>query len=154
MSQMLPTGKFQWLTQDEIDSIDIKSLADDSKIGYIFEVDLVYPHSLHDKHNDYPLAPKKLDIDETMLSEFQQKFPKDQKKKSKKLAPNIQDKDNYVVHFRNLKCYLEQVLILKKIHRVLSYKHTHTQNHTKPHTHKTTKPHIHTKPQNHTHTKP
>ena len=70
MSQMLPTGKFQWLTQDEIDSIDIKSLADDSKIPYIFEVDLVYPHYLHNKHNDYPLAPEKLDIDETMLSEF------------------------------------------------------------------------------------
>ena len=78
--QMLPIGKFQWLTKDEIDSIDIKSLADDSKIGYIFEVDLVHPHYLHNKHNDYPLAPEKLDIDETMLLSSNRNFQKIRRK--------------------------------------------------------------------------
>ena len=57
-----------------------------------------------------------------MLSEFQQKFPDCQKRKSTKLAPNLRDKKNYVVHFRNLKFYLQQGLVLKKVHRVLTFK--------------------------------
>ena len=81
-----------------------------------------YSQHLHRRHNDYPLAPEKLEIDETMLSEFQKKFPTNQKKKSTKLTPNLRNKKNYVVHSRNLKFYIDQGLILKKIHRVLSFK--------------------------------
>ena len=81
-----------------------------------------YPYNLHRRHNDYPLAPERLVIDESMLSPFQLKFPANQKKTSTKLAPNLRDKKNYVLHYRNLKFYLEQGLILKKIHRVLTFK--------------------------------
>ena len=56
-----------------------------------------------------------------MLSEFQQQFPSCHKKSSIKLTPNLRDKTNYVVHSRNLKFYLDQGLILKKVHRVLSF---------------------------------
>ena len=34
----------------------------DSSTGYIFEVDLGYSKKLHDIHNDYPLAPEKINI--------------------------------------------------------------------------------------------
>ena len=81
-----------------------------------------YPSILHRSHNDYPLAPERLTIDESMLSTFQQQFPSQQKKTSTKLAPNLYDKFNYVVHYRNLKFYLQQGLVIKKIHRVLSFK--------------------------------
>ena len=33
-----------------------------SPIGYLLEVDLKYPDELHEFHNDYPLAPKKLAV--------------------------------------------------------------------------------------------
>ena len=33
-----------------------------SKLGYILEIDLEYPSHLHDKHNSYPLAPIKSNI--------------------------------------------------------------------------------------------
>ena len=39
-----------------------------------------------------------------------------------KLAPNLMPKKNYVVHYRNLKYYFSQGLILKKVHRILEFK--------------------------------
>ena len=79
MLQFLPTHGFRWLTQAEINYIIIKYSADDSGDGYIFEMDLTYPKSLHPRHSDYPLVPERLTID-SMLSSLQQKFPAHQKK--------------------------------------------------------------------------
>ena len=81
-----------------------------------------YPESLHPRHSDYPLAPEHLTINETMPSSFQQKFPAHQKKASIKLTPNLYDKKNYAVHYRNLQFYLQQGLVITKIHRVLTFK--------------------------------
>ena len=73
-------------------------------------------------HNAYPLAPEHLRIERDMLPPFGASFfdylhweP------SKKLAPNLRDKTNYVVHYRNLKFYLKHGLEIVKIHRVLSF---------------------------------
>ena len=57
-----------------------------------------------------------------MPSPLQQAFPKDQKKTQEKLTPNLMDKEQYIVHNRNLKYYLEHRMQLKKIHRVLTFK--------------------------------
>ena len=63
MSQSLPTHGFKWmknLTKETL--MDILEKANHSMLnigrkGYIFEVDLEYPHKLWKSHNDYPLAP-------------------------------------------------------------------------------------------------
>ena len=39
-----------------------------------------------------------------------------------KLVPNLIPKKKYVVHYRNLKYYLLEGLILKKVHRILEFK--------------------------------
>ena len=40
----------------------------------------------------------------------------------KKLIPNLGDKTNYVLHYRNLQLYLPLVMKLTKIYRVLKFK--------------------------------
>ena len=104
MSQSLPTGNFRWLSTTEVNRFDIFRIENDYKKGYVMEVDLEYPEELHDLHNDLPLAPESLEVN---------KVPK--------LIPNLRDKKKYVVHYRNLKQYLELGLILKKIHRILEF---------------------------------
>ena len=72
--------------------------ADDVEDGLILEVDLRYPTTLHTAHNSYPRASERLTIEESMLPPLQKKFPKHQRKSTTKLAPNLMDKRNYVVH--------------------------------------------------------
>ena len=59
MVQHLPTGGFKWSSASIFDIL--KHSADDPK-GYICEVDMTYPEHLHDDHNDYPLAPEKIEV--------------------------------------------------------------------------------------------
>ena len=42
-------------------------------------------------------------------------------KSSEKLIPNLYPKTKYVVHYKNLKYYLEKGLVLTKVHRVLAF---------------------------------
>ena len=60
MSQYLPTGGFRWMTEKQIDKLDLNKYKEDSKRGLILEVDLEYPKELHNHHNDYPLRPEKV----------------------------------------------------------------------------------------------
>lgn len=119
MSQRLPIGEYQWLSESIINRdfnasnheknvASILNLKDDSDIGYIFEVDLHYPPELHDKHNDFPFCSEKRSIPGIT--------------KIDKLFLTFYDKENYVVHYSMLKLALEQGLILKKVHRVLQFK--------------------------------
>ena len=70
----------------------------------ILEVDLEYPKKLHDLHNDYPLAPEQIEVN-----------------KVEKLIPNLWNKKKYVIHYENLKQYLNLGLKLIKIHRGIKF---------------------------------
>ena len=56
------TCGFKWLNQKEINKFCLNSIAKNSSIGYILEVDLECPDELHELHNGYPSAPEKLEI--------------------------------------------------------------------------------------------
>ena len=60
MSRCLPTCNFKWLSEKQIDKIDLAKYKEDSTKGLILEVDLEYPNELHDLHNDYPIAPEQI----------------------------------------------------------------------------------------------
>lgn len=107
MLQHLPVGDYKWCHQ-EFTAADIMSLRDDSCVGYIFEVDLEYPESLHDLHSDYPFCAENKSVPYT--------------KNEKKLLLTLDDKKEYVLHYRMLKIALQNGLILKKVHRVLQFK--------------------------------
>ena len=89
------------------------------------EVDLDYPEELHEEHKDYPLAPEKIKIEEELLSPYSLEIKKENNIKVggiNKLVQNLLSKKNYVVHYRNLRYYLSQGLILKKVHKILEFK--------------------------------
>ena len=124
MSQYLPTGGFRWMTQKQINKINLTMYEEDSEKGFIAEVDLEYPEELHDLHNDYPLAPEKVKVTNDMLS----KYSKDIAEKYgistglvSKLIPTLGNKEKYVLHYRNLQLYKKLGLKVTKVHRVLEF---------------------------------
>ncbi|KAK5637863.1 hypothetical protein RI129_000146 [Pyrocoelia pectoralis] len=107
MGEFLPHGEFSFVDEPNIDSI--LNNPDDSDIGYIIDCDLDYPPELHESHSDLPLAPEHM-------------TPPSSNSKLKKLLLTLYSKHNYILHYRNLKLYLEQGLKLVKVNQVLRFK--------------------------------
>ena len=125
MIQFLPYCGFKFLSEEEIKSFNLGSIPENSQIGYIFEVDLVYCTELHDLHNDYLLCHEKIEITEDISSDYCKEIANLYGIKvggAKKLIPNLKDKTRYVVHYKNLQYYLSLGMKLVKTHRVLSFK--------------------------------
>ena len=124
VSQYLPPDGFRWLTEKEINKIDLAKYKEDSKKGLILEVDLEYPQELHDLHNDYPLAPEKVKVTKEMLSPYcksiREKF-NISIGQVHKLIPTLNNKEEYVLHYRNLQLYTDLGLKVKKVRRVLEF---------------------------------
>ena len=103
MSQKLSLDGFKWeKNMLKFNEDFTKNYNEDSDTGYIFEVDVEYPQSLHGLRSDLPFLPKRIKIN-----------------KFSKLVCNLHDKNNYIVHIRSLKQALDHGLILKKVHRVI-----------------------------------
>ena len=66
--------------------------------------DILIPEKLHELHNDLPFSPEIMKIE-----------------KIEKLVTNWRDKNEYVIHIRNLKQELNHGLISKKVHRVIKF---------------------------------
>ena len=103
MSQPLPTHGFKWvknITKEKVFDI----LEQGGSRGYIFDVDLEYPKHLWETHNDYPLAPVPTKVDGV-----------------EKLISHFRPKKDYVIHYKNLKQYLNMGMELKAVHRAISF---------------------------------
>ena len=121
----LPYEGFKWLSKEEIKVFDLDMISENSKIGYILEVDLEYCKELHDIHNDYPLCPEHISVNHKMLSNYCKSIVDRYNIKVggvKKLIPNLYDKIKYPIQYKNLKYYLSLGMKLEKIHRILSFK--------------------------------
>jgi len=100
ISLPLPVRGFKWMT----DLKNLREFSDQEGRGCILEVDLEYQKKLHDLHNEYPLAPERIEIN-----------------KVEKFIPNLNETKKYVLHHKNLKQYLDLSLKLTKIHRGISF---------------------------------
>ena len=124
MSQYLPTGGFRWMTEKQINKIDLAKYKEDSARGIILEVDLEYPEKLHDLHNDYPLAAEKIKVTDKMLSKYCKNISDKYNISTglvHKLIPTLSNKEKYVLHYRNLQLYIDLGLKVTKVHRVLKF---------------------------------
>ena len=125
MSQYLPYGSFKWLSNEEQNNIDLGKYKEDSNDGLVLEVDLECPKDLHELHNDYPLALEKVKVSKDMLSEYCNKISEKYKipfGMVNKLIPMLNNKKEYVVHYRNLQLYMDLGLKVTKLHRALKFK--------------------------------
>lgn len=103
MSKHLPLSGFKWYVGDLSVSYVHKMLnemSSESSTGMFLEVDVLYPHTLHDAHKDLPyLAEKGIPVGS--------KIPK--------LLTTLNSKTNYIVHYIALKQALNAGLILEKV---------------------------------------
>ena len=106
MSKKLLIDSFKWEQDLSMFTSDfIKNYDENSDIGYLFYVDIEYPHTLRDKHRDMPFLPDRMLVN-----------------KVNKLICSEYDKTNYSVHILSLEQALKQGLILKKVHKVISFR--------------------------------
>ena len=96
MCKPLPTDCFRFMSKEELKNWKSQPC--------ILEVDLKYPEHLNDLHNDYPLAPERVKVNDI-----------------EKLIPNLNDKTKYVIYHETLKLYLSLGLKLTKIHRGITF---------------------------------
>ena len=78
--------------------------------GCILEVDLEYDKELHDLHNHYPLAPENI-------------IPPGSK--VKKLIPNLNNKEKYIVHHQTPKLYESLGLKVRGVYRGIALMRVH-----------------------------
>ena len=100
-----PVNSFEWIKDtSQLNEDFIKSYNEESDEGYFCEVDVEYLEKLHELHNDLPILRERMEIE-----------------KVKKLAANLHDKTEYVIHKRNLKQALNNGLVLKKVHKMIKF---------------------------------
>ena len=114
MSKFLTTSRFKWIDPKEF---DLNKYSSNNSKWCVLEDDLEYSKELCELHNDYPLAPDKIEIKREMLSNYLLKianFYNNFISNVKKLVPNFFDKEKYVLSYKNLKHYLALGVKLKK----------------------------------------
>ena len=82
------------------------------------------PDELHEKHSDFSLISDKQPIDPLELSEYQTQMKNALKiatAKTEKLRQTFHPKKHYVVHYRNLKFFVEQGIKVTKIHHAIKF---------------------------------
>ena len=130
----------------EIVSDWILPIPADSDTGFLIEIDCNIPNAFHGRLSDYPIAPESKEVGGNALSSYQRNILRqriieshnedekgvlseerinkeiDSYASSKKLILDLNKKEKYIVHYRNLQLYIRLGLRVTKIHRVLRFK--------------------------------
>ena len=125
MSQYLPINNFKWVKNINKIEERLMIIKRNSSTGYILEVDLEYSKELYEIHNNYPLAPEKINIRKEWLYNYCLEIANELNitiGSVKKLVPYLMNKNNYMIHYRNVQQCLKVGLKFKKMHRILKFK--------------------------------
>lgn len=126
MLQKLPIKDFQWCYCTNIKKL-IHQYGENGIYpdqGCFVKVDLQYPKTLHDEHNDYPLAPERKLVKNEELSQYQQELQQKlnlSADSTEKLVPNLQNKVGYVADIRNIEYYIAKGLKVTKVHKAVTF---------------------------------
>ena len=131
MMDYLPIKNFTWVTEKEFLSIDWTATCDSQPVGYILEVDLFVPSELHDYFESFPLAAETYSPNFEDLSAYSQMTLKETYTRkhyqngkpvgAAKLCGTFLPKKKYIVHYSNLRLFLELGIQLDQIHRALKF---------------------------------
>ena len=126
MQEYLPWKNFEWMSPHQLNYDFVKWLKPEGEVGCIIQCSLEYPVALHNYHSDYPLAPLKKSVPYGMLSPVARMICDKHKLKRttnvEKLLATVEDKDFYILHYRNLQLYVSLGLRVKKIHAGIIFK--------------------------------
>ena len=93
----MPVNGFKWVENiSEFNEDFLKSYNDESEEGYLLGLDVDNSENLHNLHKDLPFLPERVKIE-----------------KVEKLVANLLDKEEYVIHRRNLEQEEKQKRVLK-----------------------------------------
>ena len=114
ISKFLPTSWLKWVGPKEL---NLNEYTSNNLRRCVLEVDLEYPKELWELHNNYSLAPDKIEIKWEMYSEYQLKIAYLYNIPIgyvKKLVRNFFDKEKYVLSLWELTVLLETRIKTKK----------------------------------------
>ena len=120
----LPTGNFQIYENNCITESFINKVLDThdcSNTGYVLIVDLMYPDNIKYKTKNFPLCPENITIDPVNYKQYMKEHEPNPNRPTNKLICDQTNKEYYIVHYRNLKFYLRMDMIIKKVHRIVSF---------------------------------
>ena len=120
----LPTGNFQIYENNSITEFFINKVLkthDCSNIGYVLIVDLIYPDNIKYKSKNFPFCPENKTINPDNYTEYMKEHEPKPHRPTNKLICDQTNKEYYIVHYRNLKFYLRMGMIIKKVHRIVSF---------------------------------
>ena len=124
MLQHLPTGNFQIYENNLLTESFIKKVLnthDCSNTGYVLIVDLIYPVDIKYKTKNFPLCPENKTINPDKYTEYMKEHEPRPHRPTSKLICDQTNKEYYIVHYRNLKFYLRMGMIIRKVHRIVSF---------------------------------
>ena len=98
---------------------DILNTPDDSGIGYFIEVDLKYPDKVKGKTKLFSFAPLNKKVNPDNFSAYTKKKP-DTCNQTRKVICDWSDKKNDLVPYRMLKLFVRHLMIVEKVHNVIS----------------------------------
>ena len=124
MLMHLPTGNFQIYENNSITESFINKVLnthDCNNTGYVLIVDIIYPNNIKYKSKNFPFCPENKTINPDNYTEYLRDHAPQPNRPTSKLICDQTDKEYYIVHYRNLKFYVRMGMIIKKVHRIVSF---------------------------------